>query len=95
MRDAASLGVDGFRLCATLFAGGDVFDGDDHLAAIGRVGRSDHAHGKARAVPMATGSLDRYSLSSPDLPHEGQDEPASASCGTRQVACIPMSSAVV
>ncbi len=71
--DAAAFGVDGFRLAPALFFGRDVFNRDDHVAVIGRIGRGDDAHGKARAVPMLVGTLGRHHPALLNLLHDGQD----------------------
>jgi hypothetical protein len=72
--DAAALGVDRFRFAPALFVRGDVFHRDDHVAAIRRVGRGDHARRKARAVPVPAGGLGRHGLALLDPLDGGQDD---------------------
>ena len=71
--DAMAFGVDGFRLAPALHLGRDIFHRDDHVAGVGRIGRGDDAHGKARAVPALVRGLRRHRLALLDPLHDGQD----------------------
>ena len=71
--DAMAFGIDGFRLAPALYLGGDVFHRDDHVAGVGRIGRSDDAHGKTRAVPTLVRGLCRHRLALLDPLCDAQD----------------------
>lgn len=70
--DAKALTSDGFRLAPALSFGRNVFNCDDYMAVVRRIGRSDDAHGKARAIPTLVCGLGGHRAALLDLLNDGQ-----------------------
>jgi hypothetical protein len=71
--NTAAFGGDGLRLAPALHFGCDVFNRDDHVTGICRIGSGDEARGKNSAVPALVDGLGCYGLALLHPLYDGQD----------------------